>query len=126
MRKAKLKVGEIVQVPVYEFAPFRSGWNGWLFQSGIITRVFKGAKTGRMCAEVEYPSRSYAQRLRNMRGEDAGLGERKVLKKAFYADAVFQFDIAHCKREKEEHPREKYFNGCYDADTEFLIDKGII
>lgn len=126
MRKAKMKVGEIVQVPVYEFAPLRSGWNGWLFQAGIITRVLKGKESGKMYAEVEYPSRNYAQRLRNIRGEDAGLAERKVLKKVFRAEAIFQFDVSSCKRSMEECPREKYFNGCYDADTEFLIDKGII
>jgi hypothetical protein len=33
MKKAFGNIGEVVQVPVYEFAPWRRGWNGWLFSA---------------------------------------------------------------------------------------------
>ena len=36
MKKAEWKVGELVQVPYYCFAPHRYGWNGYLFADGEI------------------------------------------------------------------------------------------
>ena len=52
MKKANIRVGEIVKVPTYQFAPYRSGWNGWLFEVGRILRVYTG-QTGKTCVEVE-------------------------------------------------------------------------
>lgn len=52
MKKANIRVGEIVKVPTYQFAPYRSGWAGWLFEVGRILRVYTG-QTGKTCVEVE-------------------------------------------------------------------------
>ncbi len=52
MKKAKIRVGEIVKVPTTQFAPYRSGWAGWLFEVGRILRVYTG-QTGKTCVEVE-------------------------------------------------------------------------
>ena len=27
--------GQLVQIPAYEFAPMRTGWNGWMFKAGV-------------------------------------------------------------------------------------------
>ena len=52
MKKAKIREGEIVKVPTTQFAPYRSGWAGWLFEVGRILRVYTG-QTGKTCVEVE-------------------------------------------------------------------------
>jgi len=42
MKLAKnIKVGLIVEVPYYCFAPMRSGWNGWLFTLGEVIKIGK-------------------------------------------------------------------------------------
>lgn len=46
-------VGQLVQVPVIEFAPQRRGWNGWLFRVGVIEKLYI-SKSGRKCAKVRY------------------------------------------------------------------------
>lgn len=124
MKKAKVEVGKVVQVPVYEFAPFRSGWNGWMFQAGIVTGLGVFKKSGKVAVKVEYPSRNYAQKGTGINGKEFECG-RTVLEKWFNAECVFDYDLFHCKTVME-HPREYWCKGCYDANTEFLIDKGII
>lgn len=52
MKKAKVRVGEIVKVPTTQFEPYRGGWSGWLFGVGRILRVYTG-QTGKTCVEVE-------------------------------------------------------------------------
>lgn len=32
-------VGQLVQIPAFEFAPMRSGWNGWIFRVGVIKPI---------------------------------------------------------------------------------------
>ena len=56
MKKAEWKVGELVQVPYYCFAPYRPGWNGYLFANGVITerRVGTGKNAGIEYAMVKY------------------------------------------------------------------------
>jgi hypothetical protein len=34
----KLQAGDLVEVPRTQFAPMRSGWNGWLFSVFRLTR----------------------------------------------------------------------------------------
>lgn len=31
----KLQAGDLVEVPRTQFAPMRSGWNGWLFSEAV-------------------------------------------------------------------------------------------
>ena len=41
MKKAKkIEVGTLVKVPIYEFAPFRTGWNGWIFRVGVVEKLY--------------------------------------------------------------------------------------
>ena len=54
MKKARnLKVGDVVQFPEYEFAPYRTGWNGWLFRAAIIEKLYVSTK-GIKCATIRY------------------------------------------------------------------------
>lgn len=58
MKKAKkVKVGDVVQFPAYEFAPYRRGWNGWLFEVAIVKRLYTSTK-GFPCAEIVYQTRA--------------------------------------------------------------------
>ena len=56
MKFAAWSVGEQVQVPYYCFAPYRHGWNGWLFANGVIVerRIGVGKNEGKKYAVVEY------------------------------------------------------------------------
>lgn len=65
MRKAKIKVGNLVEVPEHCFAPGRSGWNGWLFTYGIIQRVAKN-KNGEplavvLCLDKHHSGKTYVK-----------------------------------------------------------------
>ena len=35
----KLQAGDLVEVPRTQFAPMRSGWNGWLFSEAVVIRI---------------------------------------------------------------------------------------
>lgn len=41
----KLQAGDLVEVPRTQFAPMRSGWNGWLFSEAVVIR--KGVNLSR-------------------------------------------------------------------------------
>ena len=64
MRRAKWEVGAQVQVPYYCFAPYRSGWNGWLFAEGVVVerRVGVGKNDGKRYSVVEYTANGKTQR----------------------------------------------------------------
>jgi hypothetical protein len=124
MRKAKLKVGNVIQIPVYEFAPFRRGWNGWLFQVGIIKEIGKSKKDGTPIALIEYPARDYKQTRYRLNGTEVEKTSN-ILTKWFRAECIMEYDISSCDYSLE-HPREYWSNKCYNEDVEFLIDKGII
>ena len=51
------KVGQLIQIPVYQFAPLRSGWNGWIFRVGVIDKLYI-SKSGEKCAKVRFCSRT--------------------------------------------------------------------
>lgn len=72
MKKAKWKVGEKVSVPYYCFAPYRQGWNGYLFADGVILERHVRKKDNAPIALVEY--------------EVGG----KTIQRKFYMDAVFE------------------------------------
>lgn len=113
MKKARnVKVGSIVEVPFKEFAPYRSGWNGWLFRQGIVREIVNSQKYGR-CYKVEFPS--YYNHTNC----------KRTITKVFIADHVFATDLKHSEYQME-HPRSYWCNGCYDDNTEFMIDNGIL
>ena len=84
MKKCKsVKVGDIVEFPHTCFAPYRQGWNGWLFKTGIVSRLYTSTK-GFLCAELIY----------DYRGED--VKTRKL------ASDLFEIDLEWKKRQKYE------------------------
>lgn len=57
MRQAKnVKPGDVVRFPHTCFAPYRSGWNGWVFKVAIVDRLYT-SKTGKPCAKITYCDR---------------------------------------------------------------------
>ena len=50
---AKVKLGDVVRFPHHEFAPYRNGWNGWEFRTGIVERLYTSTQ-GKPCAELIY------------------------------------------------------------------------
>ena len=129
MRKAKLKIGELVEVPNYCFDERRSGWNGWIFKHGVIRSTFIGSKTGRQVVVVETYRGSYGQELKNIRGEVVGYSKRETILQKFYADAVFAVSkesIACRQKYVNEDRREIICGHTYPNDTEFDIDMGFI
>ena len=49
----KLQAGDLVEVPRTQFAPMRSGWNGWLFSEAVVIRKGVGRKSKRNVVVVE-------------------------------------------------------------------------
>ncbi len=122
MKKANdIKVGSIVYIPTKQFAPMRKGWNGWLFDLGIVEKVYRGNKSGKMCASVKYVAR---------RGGRYDLLPVTYATKNVYFDWCFDpsTTIACSKHNmKEFEDAEKAGEKvCWDNDTAFLVDNGII
>lgn len=80
---AKVKLGDVVRFPHHEFAPYRNGWNGWEFRTGIVERLYTSTQ-GKPCAELIY--------LYN---------GKEVKCKRLVCD-LFQFDTDWAKRQKRE------------------------
>lgn len=116
-----ISVGSIVSIPIRCFAPNRRGWNGWLFTLGIVEKIYKGPKSGKMCATVKYCSR---------RG-----GRYELLPVTYatinvYLDNCFDptLDISCAKQNMPEF-EEVEKNGeqvCWSNEIAFLVDQGII
>lgn len=70
----KLQAGDLVKVPRTQFAPMRSGWNGWLFSEAVVIRKGVGRKSKRNVVVVE---------MRTPAGKNA----RNILKKYGIEDA---------------------------------------
>jgi hypothetical protein len=115
-----IKIGQVVEVPTYCFAPYRSGWNGWLFTRGIVKGFGTSKKDGRQMVKVEFPTNGYAQAYRTRNG-GFKIGERTTIEKWFITSAIFETDIV-----LPEYPRDRYETPSYNNEIEFLIDKGII
>ena len=111
------KVGDLVQVPVYEFAPFRTGWNGWIFRVGVIERIYVGRKSGRKIARVRYASKLH---------DRYGL-ECDEHSKDFYIDNVFLYDHIAIDLKNYVELLEAQNQGervCWSEDTAFLVKNG--
>lgn len=101
MKKCKnVKVGDVVEFPHHQFAPYRYGWNGWIFKTGIVNRLYTSTQ-GKPCAELIY----------TYRGEE-------VKCKRLVCD-LFQFDIDWAKRQKSEF-------GIDNEEIRFLTQHGKI
>ena len=112
-------VGQLVQIPAIEFAPYRSGWNGWLFRVGVIEKLYL-SKTGRKCAKVRYCT----QRA----------GRYQLLPctetvKGFVLENVFDWHGLEAMQRSYTEFKEAEDNGeaiCWDEDTAFLLQNGYI
>ena len=116
MRTAKNPaVGQVVMVPVDHYAPWRKGWSGWDFRKGIVVASGVSKNTGkkRKLYKVEYPMRTY------------GKGNKATDTKWFDSHAVFETDLWRHEQELK-YSREELEDGSYSAETEYLIDKGIV
>ena len=118
MKKARnVKVGDLVQVPVYNFAPHRSGWNGWLFRVGVVENIYKGQASGRKIARVRY-----ACKLR-----DKYSLECEEALKDFYLENVFSYDFLLSDKRRYDEACEWEKAGervCWCEDVAFLANNG--
>lgn len=120
MKKVKNpKVGQLVEIPVYEFAPYRSGWNGWIFRVGVIEKLYV-SKTGKKCATVRYCS------------DRAGMYQLLPCKEAtknLVIEHVFQWDSLEWAQKKYTEFKgyeDAGENVCWDENTAFLLNNGFI
>jgi len=112
-----IKVGSLVQVPDYCFAPNRRGWNGWIFRAGIVLAIGKSKRDGATLYKVERCIRGY--------GDSRYPNPKATITAWFRKDAIFEKDFTHANYVMQ-HPRSYWCQGCYDEDTEFMIDHGFI
>ena len=120
----KLQPGDLVQVPRYQFAPMRHGWNGWLFSNAVVLRKGIEKKSGKPVVTVE------------MCIPGKGQNNYETIKKSFFADCVFTtYGIVNAKRIMQLHKiksKEEFetfimqdnVTGC--DWIKFLIDKDFI
>lgn len=126
MRKVnfgRLKEGDLVQVPVHQFAPMRRGWNGWLFSKAVVVRKGIGKKSGKAVVVVEVMN-------------DRPHNQYSTTQQSFFADCVFQTDcIDNAKHFLEQYniTSKEQYNEWIAGDNvtganwiTFLIDKGFI
>lgn len=108
-------VGQVVMVPVDHYAPWRKGWSGWDFRKGIVVASGVSKNTGkkRKLYKVEYPMCTYDK------------GNKATNTKWFDSHAVFEADLWRHEQELK-YSREELEDGSYSAETEYLIDKGIV
>lgn len=112
-------VGQLVQIPAFEFAPMRSGWNGWIFRVGVIEKLYI-SKSGRTCAKVRYCTRR--------------AGRYQLLpcveySKDFAIENVFQWDKLDFAQKTYSEFKAAEDSGetiCWGEDTAFLLQNGYI
>ena len=118
MKKVRnAKVGDLVKVPVYNFAPHRSGWNGWLFRVGVVENIYTGQATGRKIACVRYACK--------LLGKYTIECEETV--KNFYLEKVFSYDSLLSDKRRYDECREWEKAGervCWSEDLAFLAKNG--
>lgn len=119
MKKAlNVKVGDVIQFPHHEYAPFRSGWNGWIFRAGIVEKLYT-SKKGLKCARVRYCSR-VADRYTLLPNKEQTVNLK--------IEHLFQYDVER-RRHLYLEMLEVEKNGeqvCWDEDTALLVNHGII
>ena len=81
----KLQAGDLVKVPRTQFAPMRSGWNGWLFSEAVVIRKGVGRKSKKNVVVVEMRT-------------PAGKNSYGTIEATFYAENVFTTPAANNAR----------------------------
>jgi hypothetical protein len=116
MKKAKnLKAGDVVQFPEYEFAPYRTGWNGWTFRAAIIEKLYISTK-GIKCATIRYctATASKEQPLPN-----------KEATKNIKCDYLFEYNVDF-ERNRYNDWVAKHGVGFCNEDIALLLNHNII
>ena len=119
MKKAKnVQIGSVIQFPRTQFAPLRSGWNGWLFSAGLVEKLYI-SKSGKKCATVRYCTRR-AGRYQLLPNTEATVN---VLR-----DYLFEYDVEwQQKLYTEMRQVEKTGEPvCWSEDIALLLNHGII
>lgn len=120
MKVAKnLKIGDLVYIPDYEFAKYRTGWNGWNFTVATIENLYV-SKNGRKCATVKYCVRA--------------AGKNQLLPcveatKNLYTDYIFQYDFLNLEQRNYTEFKECEESGetvCWSKEIAFLVNNGFI
>lgn len=119
----KLQAGDLVQVPRTQFAPMRSGWNGWLFSEAVVIRKGVGRKSGKNVVVVE------------MR-VPASTNNYKTVERTFYAEHVFKTtavkNAENILKQYEIGDKENFYKFIERDDVtgcdwiRFLIEKGFL
>lgn len=119
----KLQAGELVQVPRDQFAPWRHGWNGWLFSEAVVIRKGRGKKSNKPMVVVE---------MRIPKGRD----DYGTVEKAFCAKHVFQTNAVNTAKrflaEDGVTTKEGFYKFIERDDAtgydwiKFLVDKGFL
>ena len=110
----KLQAGDLVEVPRTQFAPMRSGWNGWLFSEAVVIRKGVGRKSKKNVVVVEMRT-------------PAGKNSYGTIEATFYAENVFTTPAAKNARnilKKYEFIERDDVTGC--DWIRFLIEKGFL
>lgn len=100
----KLQAGDLVEVPRTQFAPMRSGWNGWLFSEAVVIRKGVGRKSKKNVVVVEMRT-------------PAGKNSYGTIEATFYAENVFTTPAAKNARNilKKYGIEDAYQRGYADA-----------
>lgn len=79
----KLQAGDLVEVPRTQFAPMRSGWNGWLFSEAVVIRKGVGRKSKKNVVVEVYIRSQNKEKLYRLGGNYACVeyGEYEDVKK---------------------------------------------
>ena len=119
---AKLKVGDLVEVPRTQFSQTRRGWNGWLFSHAVVIDKYISKKTGKPVVKVEMmlpgiTTNDYTTKVKPFYADD-------VFKSNGVRNAMVRLDGVHSQEEYEKHIVEDEVTG---SDwIKFLIDKGFL
>ena len=113
------QVGQLVKVPVYQFAPMRSGWNGWIFRVGVIDGLYIST-SGKKCAKVRYCS-GLAGRYQMLPCKEHTIS--LAINNVFEWNGLASAQKSYTEFKRYEDDGEQV---CWDNDTAFLLNNGYI
>lgn len=114
MRKAKCKVGEIVEIPDYCFAPNRRGWNGWLFANAQVVKLLGKNKFGQKVYLLDVCDRHG----RNGEHYEKNISENRI----FENHGLVEF----AQEQVDAHQASDYCGGRYNTTVYWLAEKGLV
>ena len=124
----KLQAGDLVEVPRTQFAPMRSGWNGWLFSEAVVIRKGVGRKSKKNVVVVEmrtpagknsYGTIEATFYAENVFTTPAAKNARNILKKYGIEDAESFYKL-HIRKERAGSMTKKKPDFLRDLDTAIM------